>query len=274
MKPLSLIAGPCVIESRDNALYIAEYMHRLSLKHEIDYIFKASYDKANRTSLSSYRGPGIDEGLSILHEIKSQFGLKILTDIHDKSQAIEAAKVADVIQIPAFLCRQTDLLRAAAEAAISFDRSLNIKKGQFLAPWDMRQVVSKLEQFNLPPSSGKLWLTERGTCFGYNTLVVDFRSIPQLKEYCCPVFFDATHAVQQPGGLADSSGGQRQYVSTLARCAVAAGADGLFMEVHPDPDQALSDGPNMVPLTRMDLLLTQLIHIREAMPESFAPTTN
>jgi 2-dehydro-3-deoxyphosphooctonate aldolase (KDO 8-P synthase) len=197
----------------------------------------------------------------------------VLTDIHESHQAATAAQVVDVLQIPAYLCRQTDLLQAAAAAVAGNSKCVNVKKGQFLAPWDMAQVVAKLAEFGLEPSSGRLWLTERGSCFGYNTLVVDYRSLPQLQALGCPVIFDATHAVQQPGGLGSSSGGQREFVAPLARAAVAVGVDGLFLEVHPDPDQALSDGPNMVPLHRLEALLRQLLSLREAIAGGVAVST-
>ena len=261
--PLRLIAGPCVIESRDLVLQIADQVGYLCQRLGIDYVFKASFDKANRSSGQAFRGPGAEEGLAILQEVRERFSLPVLTDIHESHQAATAAQVVDVLQIPAYLCRQTDLLQAAAEAVAGSSKCVNVKKGQFLAPWDMAQVVAKLAEFGLEPSSGRLWLTERGSCFGYNTLVVDYRSLPQLQALGCPVIFDATHAVQQPGGLGSSSGGQREFVAPLARAAVAVGVDGLFLEVHPDPDQALSDGPNMVPLHRLEALLRQLLSIRE-----------
>lgn len=262
--PLRLIAGPCVIESRDLVLQIADQVGALCQRLGIDYVFKASFDKANRSSGQAFRGPGAEEGLAILQEVRERFALPVLTDIHESHQAATAAQVVDVLQIPAYLCRQTDLLQAAAEAVAGSSKGVNVKKGQFLAPWDMAQVVAKLAEFGLEPSSGRLWLTERGSCFGYNALVVDYRSLPQLQALGCPVIFDATHAVQQPGGLGSSSGGQREFVSPLARAAVAVGVDGLFLEVHPDPDQALSDGPNMVPLHRLEALLRQLLSLREA----------
>jgi len=261
--PLRLIAGPCVIESRDLVLQIADQVGALCQRLGIDYVFKASFDKANRSSGQAFRGPGAEEGLAILQEVRERFSLPVLTDIHESHQAATAAQVVDVLQIPAYLCRQTDLLQAAAEAVAGSSKCVNVKKGQFLAPWDMAQVVAKLAEFGLEPSSGRLWLTERGSCFGYNTLVVDYRSLPQLQALGCPVIFDATHAVQQPGGLGSSSGGQREFVAPLARAAAAVGVDGLFLEVHPDPDQALSDGPNMVPLHRLEALLRQLLSIRE-----------
>jgi len=271
--PLRLIAGPCVIESRDLVLQIADQVGALCQRLGIDYVFKASFDKANRSSGQAFRGPGAQEGLAILQEVRERFALPVLTDIHESHQAATAAQVVDVLQIPAYLCRQTDLLQAAAQAVAGSSKGVNVKKGQFLAPWDMAQVVAKLAEFGLEPSSGRLWLTERGSCFGYNTLVVDYRSLPQLQALGCPVIFDATHAVQQPGGLGSSSGGQREFVAPLARAAMAVGVDGLFLEVHPDPDQALSDGPNMVPLHRLEALLRQMLSIREAIAGGTAVST-
>jgi len=271
--PLRLIAGPCVIESRDLVLQIADQVGALCQRLGIDYVFKASFDKANRSSGQAFRGPGAQEGLAILQEVRERFALPVLTDIHESHQAATAAQVVDVLQIPAYLCRQTDLLQAAAQAVAGSSKGVNVKKGQFLAPWDMAQVVAKLAEFGLEPSSGRLWLTERGSCFGYNTLVVDYRSLPQLQALGCPVIFDATHAVQQPGGLGSSSGGQREFVAPLARAAMAVGVDGLFLEVHPDPDQALSDGPNMVPLHRLEALLRQLLSLREAIAGGTAVST-
>ncbi len=270
---LRLIAGPCVIENRDLVLRIAEQVAGLCQTLGVDYIFKASFDKANRSSGSSFRGPGPDEGLAILAEVRERFGVPVLTDIHESHQAAQAAHAVDVLQIPAFLCRQTDLLEAAARAVAGTSKVVNVKKGQFLAPWDMAQVVGKFAECGLAASSGRLWLTERGSSFGYNTLVVDYRSLPQLQALGCPVIFDATHAVQQPGGRGTSSGGQREFVAPLARAAVAVGVDGLFMEVHPDPDHALSDGPNMVPLHRLEALLRQLLAIRAAVAEDLAVST-
>lgn len=266
--PLTLIAGPCVIESRDLALQVAEEVKAITDRLGIHYVFKASYDKANRSSGGSFRGPGVEEGLAVLAEVKQQLGLPVLTDIHESQQAAPVAEVVDVLQIPAFLCRQTDLLLAAAAATRGTDKVINVKKGQFLAPWDMAQVVKKLREAGVE----NLWLTERGSSFGYNTLVVDYRGLPQLQELGCPVIFDATHSVQQPGGKGTSTGGQREFVAPLARAAVAVGVDGLFMEVHPDPDQALSDGPNMVPLHRLEPLLRQLLEIRSALGSSLAPS--
>jgi 2-dehydro-3-deoxyphosphooctonate aldolase (KDO 8-P synthase) len=267
--PLTLIAGPCVIESRELAMSVAERVKAITDRLGITYVFKASFDKANRSSGGSFRGPGVDEGLAVLAEVKKRLGLPVLTDIHESHQAAPVAAVVDVLQIPAFLCRQTDLLLAAAAAVAGTDKVINVKKGQFLAPWDMAQVVAKLKD----AGAGRIWLTERGSSFGYNTLVVDFRSLPQLRALDCPVIFDATHSVQQPGGRGTSSGGQREFVAPLARAAVAVGVDGLFMEVHPDPERALSDGPNMVPLHRLEPLLEQLLAIRAAVADGTAPTT-
>ena len=269
-KPLTLIAGPCVIESRDLVLQVAEQVSGICQGLGIDYVFKASFDKANRSSGKSYRGPGTDEGLKILQEVGESFGVPVLTDIHESHQAAAAAQAVNVLQIPAFLCRQTDLLEAAAQAVAGTEKVVNVKKGQFLAPWDMAQVVNKMAESGLDPASGRLWLTERGSSFGYNTLVVDYRSLPQLQALGCPVIFDATHAVQQPGGQGTTSGGQREFVAPLARAAVAVGVDGLFLEVHPDPTVALSDGPNMVPLHRLKALLSQLLALRSVVAEGTA----
>jgi 2-dehydro-3-deoxyphosphooctonate aldolase (KDO 8-P synthase) len=265
----TLIAGPCVIESRELALEIAGQVKAITDRLGVRYIFKASYDKANRSSGDSFRGPGVGGGLEVLAEVKQRFELPVLTDIHESHQAAPVAEVVDVLQIPAFLCRQTDLLLAAAAATRGTDKSINVKKGQFLAPWDMAQVVKKLREAGVE----NLWLTERGTSFGYNTLVVDYRGLPQLQELGCPVIFDATHSVQQPGGRGSSTGGQREFVAPLARAAMAVGVDGLFMEVHPDPDNALSDGPNMVPLHRLEPLLRQLLAIRAAVGEELQPSS-
>ncbi len=265
----TLIAGPCVIESPSLALEIAERVKAITERLGIRYIFKASFDKANRSSGGSFRGPGVGGGLEVLAEVKRRLGLPVLTDIHESHQAAPVAEVVDVLQIPAFLCRQTDLLMAAAAAVRGTDKTINVKKGQFLAPWDMAQVVNKLRQAGVQ----NLWLTERGSCFGYNTLVVDYRSLPLMQDLGCPVIFDATHSVQQPGGKGTSTGGQREFVAPLARAAVAVGVDGLFMEVHPDPDNALSDGPNMVPLHRLEPLLAQLMALRTAMEGGLAPSS-
>jgi 2-dehydro-3-deoxyphosphooctonate aldolase (KDO 8-P synthase) len=271
--PFTLIAGPCVIENRELVLRVAEQVSALCQKLGIRYVFKASFDKANRSSGQSFRGPGPEEGLAILQEVGQSFGVPVLTDIHESHQAAAAAQAVDVLQIPAFLCRQTDLLEAAAQAVAGTTKVVNVKKGQFLAPWDMAQVVNKMAEFGLDAASGRLWLTERGSSFGYNTLVVDYRGIPQMQALGCPVIFDATHAVQQPGGRGTSTGGQREFVAPLARAAVAVGVDGLFMETHPDPDNALSDGPNMVPLHRLEALLRQLLAVRQGLEGGLAAST-
>lgn len=250
-----------MIESAEQVLAIAETMKAITDQLGLRYVFKASFDKANRSSGHSFRGPGLSKGLAILEQVKSRLGLEILTDIHEPDQAKEVATVVDIIQIPAFLCRQSDLLLAATAAALATGKAINIKKGQFLAPWDMAEVVKKVCQAGLDPATDRLWLTERGTSFGYNNLVVDFRSLPQLRALGCPVIFDASHSVQQPGGRGSSSGGQREFIAPLARAAMAVGVDGLFLEVHPDPDHALSDGPNMLPLDQVEPLLSQLLTI-------------
>ncbi|GAB6888422.1 3-deoxy-8-phosphooctulonate synthase [Desulfothermus okinawensis JCM 13304] len=253
---LFFILGPCVIESQEVVLSVAKKVKELSEKYNLLVIFKSSFDKANRTSINSYRGPGLDKGLEILHKVKQVTKLPVTTDIHEPSQAQRAAKVVDVIQIPAFLCRQTDLLIAAGET----DKIINIKKGQFLAPWDILNAVYKVKS----TGNNKIWLTERGTSFGYNNLVVDFRSIPIMQQSGCPVIFDATHSVQLPGGKGASSGGKREYVPHLSSCAVAAGCNGIFMEVHPDPDKALCDGPNSWPLDHLENLIKTLLKIKQA----------
>ena len=265
-KPLTLIAGPCVIESRDLVFEVAEAVNAVCKKLGVQYIFKASFDKANRTSASTFRGPGVTAGLAVLQEVKDKLGLPVLTDIHESSHVAEVAEVVDVLQIPAFLCRQTDLLMAAAATG----KAINVKKGQFLSPQEMSQVAQKLRTAGVE----NLMLTERGNSFGYNTLVVDFRSLPQLQSFGCPVIFDATHSVQQPGGQGGTSGGQREYVAPLARAAVAVGVDGLFMEIHPNPDKALSDGPNMLPLHRLEPLLKQLLAIRAPLIETGPMTSS
>ena len=265
-KPLTLIAGPCVIESRDLVFEVAEAVNAVCKKLGVQYIFKASFDKANRTSASTFRGPGVTAGLAVLQEVKDKLGLPVLTDIHESSHVAEVAEVVDVLQIPAFLCRQTDLLMAAAATG----KAINVKKGQFLSPQEMSQVAQKLRSAGVE----NLLLTERGNSFGYNTLVVDFRSLPQLQSFGCPVIFDATHSVQQPGGQGGTSGGQREYVAPLARAAVAVGVDGLFMEIHPNPDKALSDGPNMLPLHRLEPLLKQLLAIRAPLIETGPMTSS
>jgi len=248
--PMTLIAGPCAIESKDHALDMASALVEMTAKLGMGFIYKSSFDKANRTSLHSPRGLGIEKGLAVLAEVKKTMGCPVLTDVHLPDHCAEVGEVVDVLQIPAFLCRQTDLLIAAANTG----QVVNVKKGQFLAPWDMRHVVNKLAEAGNP----RIMITERGTSFGYNTLVTDMRSLPQLADTGYPVIFDATHSVQQPGGLGGASGGQREFVPTLARAAVAVGVAGVFMETHQDPDHALSDGPNMVPLDQMPALLKRL----------------
>jgi 2-dehydro-3-deoxyphosphooctonate aldolase (KDO 8-P synthase) len=254
---LVLIAGPCVIESEELCAEIALTLGKACRKLGITYIFKASYDKANRTSSKSFRGPGLEQGLNTLVGIRRRFGLPILTDVHTEEQAIQAAEAGvDILQIPAFLCRQTDLIHAAVRTG----KIVNIKKGQFLSPQEMGQVVDKAEE----AGGKKLLLTERGTTFGYNNLVSDMRSIPIMRGLGYPVIFDATHSVQLPGGGGNKSSGQREFAPVLARCAIAAGADGVFVETHPNPDKAMSDGPNMVPLSEMPDLLRTLLRVREA----------
>lgn len=253
---LALIAGPCSLESLDLGLEIATGMRDLCKALSISYIFKASFDKANRTSLSGYRGPGIDRGLEELKTIGEQVGVPVLTDIHEAWQADVAAKAVDVLQIPAFLCRQTDLLVAAARTG----KPLNVKKAQFLAPWDMANVVEKCRSGGSSP----VMLCERGTTMGYGQLVVDMRSLPVLRSFGCPVVFDGTHSVQMPGAAGNSSGGDRRFVQPLVRAAVAVGVDALFLETHPCPERAKSDGPNLVPLKAMRSLLEQVVALREA----------
>ena len=258
--PLFLLAGPCVIESPDVLRQVAEVMVPLCRKLGVPYVFKASFDKANRSAVSSYRGVPMNVGLAMLAAVRDAFGCPIVSDIHEAAQAEAAAGVLDLLQIPAFLCRQTDLLLAAARTG----KAVNVKKGQFLAPWDMKNVVEKVTGKDAGDNP-KLMLTERGTSFGYNRLVSDMTSIPTMRAMGCPVIYDATHSVQQPGGLGTASGGNRAMVPTLARAAVAAGCDGLFLEVHPDPEAALSDGPNTLPLSKVEALLKSLIAIREAL---------
>jgi 2-dehydro-3-deoxyphosphooctonate aldolase (KDO 8-P synthase) len=254
-KSLFVIAGPCVLESLDLALSVAEELAELGSKLGLPIIFKSSFDKANRSSLSSFRGPGLETGIAWLEKIRTASGLPVTTDIHTPDQAEPVAQVADVIQIPAFLSRQTDLLLAAARTG----KIVNVKKGQFLAPWDMAGQVDKI-RFT---GNDAVWLTERGSSFGYNNLVVDFRSIPEMKKLGVPVVFDATHSIQLPGGLGSCSGGNREYVPLLARAAVASGCSGVFLEVHPDPDKALCDGPNSWPLSRLHPLLNELLALAE-----------
>lgn len=248
--PLTVIAGPCQLEGLDHALEIANVMQVACAEHGLGYVFKASFDKANRTSLSGPRGPGLAAGLDILAQVKAQLGVPILTDVHDPAQCGAVAEVADILQIPAFLCRQTDLLVAAAQTG----RAINVKKGQFLAPWDMEHVVAKLRG----AGGDQILLTERGTSFGYNALVADMRSLPIMVRSGWPVIMDATHAVQMPGGQGDASGGQREFAPVLARAAVALGIAGVFLETHPAPDTAPSDGPNMIALEDMPALIGSL----------------
>ena len=249
--PLVLIAGPCVIESEKIAMEIAEKLKSITGELHVPFIFKASYDKANRTSINSFRGPGLSDGLKILQKIKTELELPVLSDVHKEEEIDPAAEVLDILQIPAFLCRQTDLLVKAAKTG----KPINVKKGQFLAPWDMKNIVVKLEE----SGNSNILLTERGTTFGYNNLVVDMRSLVLMREYSCPVIFDATHSLQQPGGQGTTSGGQSEMVPDLARGAVAIGCDALFMETHTDPSKALSDGPNMLQIDMLPELLEQLV---------------
>lgn len=252
----TLIAGPCVIESEEMALQIAERMKEITTKYGIPYYFKASFDKANRTSIYSKRGPGIDEGLRILQKVKDTYKIPVATDIHEPWQAESVGKVCDIVQIPAFLCRQTDLLVAAAKTG----KLINIKKAQFLAPWDMKNCVEKVTD----SGNKNVMLCERGTSFGYNTLVVDMTGLVEMKKFGYPVIFDATHSVQKPGGKGNSTDGRREYVEFLAKAAIAVGVDGLFMETHPNPDIAWSDGANQVYLSEMDKLLGKLVKVYEA----------
>ncbi len=252
-RPLALIAGPCALESRAHAHEMAQALVEMTGKLGIGLIYKTSFDKANRTSLSSPRGLGMEKGLPILAELREIFGCPVLTDVHNAEQCAPVAEAVDVLQIPAFLCRQTDLLLAAAATG----RAVNVKKGQFLAPWDMKQVVAKFEQ----AGNRNVMVCERGASFGYNTLVSDMRSLPIMAATGYPVVFDATHSVQQPGGQGTTSGGQREFVPVLARAAVAVGVAAVFMETHQDPDRAPSDGPNMVPVQRMPELLAMLVEL-------------
>ncbi|MBI1994554.1 MAG: 3-deoxy-8-phosphooctulonate synthase [Deltaproteobacteria bacterium] len=252
-RPLALIAGPCVIESKESALRHAYHLKGVADRVGVPFIFKSSYDKANRTSLKSYRGPGVEKGLEILAQVKKEIGVPVLTDVHEERQVALVKEVADVLQIPAFLCRQTDFVVAVARSG----RIVNVKKGQFLAPWDLRNVVEKI----LSTGNGQIILTERGVSFGYNNLVADMRSLVVLRELGYPVVFDATHSLQLPGGLGKASGGERKFIPALARAGVAAGVDALFMEVHEDPDRALSDGPNSLPLKEVEELLKMVKEI-------------
>ena len=264
--PLALLGGPCAIESESFTLEMAYAIRDVCARLGVPYVFKASYDKANRSSLDSYRGPGLVAGLEVLRRVREEVGVAVVTDVHEAEHCAPVAEVVDLLQIPAFLCRQTDLLVAAARTG----KPVNVKKGQFVSPPEMRNVVRKLEA----SGAAGILLAERGSSFGYNNLVVDFRGLVQLRELA-PLVFDATHSVQMPGGLGTSSGGQRQYVPVLARAAVAVGVDALFMEIHADPDRALSDGPNMVPLDRLEPLLEELLQLhaaRAADPVEFTPS--
>jgi len=253
--PLSLIAGPCVIENEEITFYTAQRLKEICADLKISLIFKSSYDKANRTSLGSFRGPGIDRGLRMLSDVKDRFGLPLLSDIHSVEEVKPASQVLDALQIPAFLCRQTDLVLAASKTG----KAVNIKKGQFLAPWDMKNIIDKAAS----TGNRNIFITERGTSFGYNNLVVDIRSFPILRSFGYPVIFDVTHSLQLPGGQGSCSGGQREFAAHLARAAVAAGVDGLFMEVHPEPEKALCDGPNMISLDELPQLLKLVKSIHE-----------
>ena len=259
-QPLALIGGPCVIESESSTLKIAAEIRKVCDRLNIPFIFKSSFDKANRTSIHSFRGQPIDRGLAILQRVKEEIGVPVLTDIHLPHQAAIAAEVVDILQIPAFLCRQTDLLLAAAATG----KTVNVKKGQFLAPWDMKNAIAKLEE----SGHNRIMLTERGTSFGYNTLVVDFRSLPQMRALGYPVVFDATHSVQMPGGQGNKSGGQREFVPYLARAAAAIGIDALFMEIQEDPDNALRDGPNMIALSQLESVLQPILNVRHSLETS------
>ncbi|MBU0467497.1 MAG: 3-deoxy-8-phosphooctulonate synthase [Candidatus Omnitrophica bacterium] len=251
--PFVLIAGPCVIEDRKGTIALADSINKICIKQKIPFIFKASYDKANRTSIKSFRGLGIESGLDILKEIKEKIGVPVLSDVHSVEEIERASEVLDVLQIPAFLCRQTDLIVAAGRSK----KVVNVKKGQFLAPVDMKNIIIKIES----TGNKKILLTERGVSFGYNNLVSDFRSLDIMSRFGYPIVFDATHSVQQPGGMGDSSGGNSEYVPLLSRCALAAGCDAIFMEVHPDPNKALSDGPNSLKLNKLEKLLVEMSSI-------------
>jgi 2-dehydro-3-deoxyphosphooctonate aldolase (KDO 8-P synthase) len=245
--PLLIIAGPCVIESEDIVFHTAESLKEICNKNGLPLLFKSSYDKANRTSLSSYRGPGLETGLRILSDVRSKFDIPVISDIHSMEEVKPASEVLDVLQIPAFLCRQTELVLAASKTG----KIVNIKKGQFLAPWDIKNIIDKFTS----TGNRNLFITERGTCFGYNNLVVDFRGLPIMRSFGYPLVFDVTHSLQLPGGMGRSSGGQREFAEPLAKAAVSVGIDGLFMEVHPEPNKALCDGPNMINLDEVETLL-------------------
>jgi 2-dehydro-3-deoxyphosphooctonate aldolase (KDO 8-P synthase) len=254
--PLYIIAGPCVIESEDIAFYTAERLKVICSQVGLSLLFKSSYDKANRTSLSSFRGPGLEKGLQIFSDVRSRFGIPVISDVHSIDEVKPASEVLDALQIPAFLCRQTDLILSASNTG----KPVNIKKGQFLAPWDIKNIIDKF----ISTGNRSLFITERGASFGYNNLVVDFRGLAIMRAFGYPVIFDVTHSLQLPGGLGSSSGGQKEFAEPLARAAVAAGVDGLFMEVHPDPDKALCDGPNMIQIDAVPDFLRVMKQIHNA----------
>ncbi len=258
-QPLLFIGGPCALESEELAAEVAGKMKEVCSKLGFNYVFKASFDKANRTSITSYRGPGLKEGLKTLAKIRDQFQVPVISDVHEPNQAEAVAEVLDIIQIPAFLCRQTDLLVSVSKTG----KPINLKKGQFVSPWDMKNAVNKIRE----GGTSQVMLVERGACYGYNNLVVDMRGFSVMRSFDCPVIFDATHSVQLPGGAGGSSGGQREFIEPLAKAAVAAGVDGLFMEIHPNPDKALCDGPNSIPLDDVERLLTIIKRVREAVNE-------
>ncbi|GAA4423249.1 3-deoxy-8-phosphooctulonate synthase [Bremerella cremea] len=253
---LLLIAGPCVLETRELAFHIAEQLCNIASRHPVQLVFKASFDKANRTSIHSYRGLGLEDGLKLLDAVRSEFGVPVTTDLHESHQAAAVGQVCDILQIPAFLARQTDLLVAAAETG----KAVNVKKGQFMAPWDMKHVVEKLKE----AGAKQTFLTERGTFFGYGRLVNDMRALIEMRSLGVPVVYDATHSVQEPGGLGSQTGGNRAMVPPLAMAAAAVGIDGLFLETHPDPDKSPSDGPNMVPLSELETLVQRVLAVRAA----------
>jgi 2-dehydro-3-deoxyphosphooctonate aldolase (KDO 8-P synthase) len=251
-----IIAGPCVVETEEVTIKTAARVHAICASLGLPFVFKCSYDKANRTSLSSYRGPGLEKGLSILEKVKSRLGVPLLSDVHSVQETAAASEILDILQIPAFLCRQTDLILAASETG----KAVNVKKGQFLAPWDVRNIIEKFTS----TGNRRLLITERGTSFGYNNLVVDFRALPIMRSFGYPVIFDVTHSLQLPGGHGASSGGQREFAGPLARAAAAVGVEGLFLEVHPDPGRALCDGPNMIALEDLEPLLSTVKSVSAA----------
>ncbi|AEI14637.1 2-dehydro-3-deoxyphosphooctonate aldolase [Flexistipes sinusarabici DSM 4947] len=254
-----LMAGPCVIETDETALSTCDFLKNLALKYNLDLYFKSSFDKANRSSVDSYRGPGIEKGMELFEKVKRKFDVKIITDFHEPAQAAQLSGNVDMLQIPAFLCRQTDMLKAASESGLP----VNVKKGQFLSPWDMANIVQKLESFGVKKRD--IFLTERGTSFGYNNLVVDFRSFPVMRDTGANIIFDATHSLQLPGGMGKSSGGQREFVPYLAKAAAACGVDGFFMEIHPEPYKALCDGPNMLNFESAENVIKNICLIRDVL---------